>query len=371
MKGVRILLLLVVMISGSLSAASISLRDLDKMEDVALADRLQRTLIIQYQLIAACEKQSSLSAQFLWQTYPLLQSDLVESATDQERRDGIIKLISAIQQSRSVPVACLKAIPSQKVSSVRKLLLVPPSLNGDTLRFYKELSPACFPVASKGSFQEKENNACFAGDRMIMKDLEQQSLSVHADTLKFANELFLTANTAKSQDSIDLFNVYLKVARPDVKKMFTLLAAFSTSGNSGLTGWLQGVEDAALVKDLNDRALSATEVYSNFKFLQAAKMSYQVFRQISDEKKLKLTLFGNSFDKWNRHNVIAAYLGCREQGAEEQVVANVSRIGLGYESKDFIAHLRQGISWNSSVANFKQDTQRYRDGALLGYQACH
>jgi hypothetical protein len=134
---------------------------------------------------------------------------------------------------------------------------------------------------------------------------------------------------------------------------------------------MQGIEDTLLMKDLNDPQLTPLEIYSNFKTLQKAKLSYLVFRELATKNKVKIRVFGNPIDLWNRHNFMAAFLGCRENAQLDQVTYMILNVGSAYETKDFISHIQEGLSFKVSAENFKIDTLRYLEGAQVGWQICH
>jgi hypothetical protein len=227
-------------------------------------------------------------------------------------------------------------------------------------------------VAGPGSFREKENNACFAADGLILQDVRSLKLRIPDDALKFSQGLYDALLLQPVRGSLDLFAVFAQQF-PGLppQAMFTLLASFTTSGNSGLTGWLQGVEDGLLMADLNNPQLQSLAVYTRSKQLQSAKIMYQKMRTLSDRFEIKLQLFGQDITAWNRHHFMAAFLGCRSTQPMAETVHKVHRIGMGYESKDFVFHLLEGVRMNDARENFKTDSNRYREGATLGYQACH
>lgn len=362
--------LILVFITGQLAAARVSLQNLDNLEDIAIQDRLTRILTHQYTLWAQCPKPSQETVHSQWSWYQLIQQSKNTFSAPQEQKKYILNVIEAIQQTANPPADCFKAQNARVVESVRKNIVMPPTIKRDIYKFYKELAPACFPVAGKGEFKNKDTNACFGADTMIVMDADKLSVQLPYDSLIYAAALLKEIQNLEPGQSFDLFNVYAKTFTPDPKAFFTTLASFSTSGNSGLTGWLQGVEDTLLVRDLNS-SLPKEKIYDRAKKLQLAKITYQKVRDLGDRWQGSIRLFGLPFDQWNRHNVMAAYLGCREEGSEAEVVARVGRIGIGYESKDFVSHILEGVSLEASTQNFKADTHRYTEGATLGYQACH
>lgn len=371
MLKIAISFFMMILLLGQLGTARVSLKNVDGMEDFALQDRLQRILAHQYIRWQKCPLLTNEENQKLWSWYELNQQNgSFNNLSKSEQKKNILRLIEAIQETKNSPATCFAAQNTKVVSSIRSKIVMPPTLKRDIYKFYKELAPACFPVAGKGGLNNPDGNACFAADEMIVQDANSFSQNLAMDALIFADLLLEKIQTVSKGQTLDLYATYASVFQGSPKQMLTLFASFVTSGNSGVTGWLQGVEDTLLVADLNQK-LTKEQIYDRYKMLQEAKLKYQVFREFADKLTPVLTVFGVPVDKWNRHNFMATYLGCREQGTQEDVVKRVSRIGIGYESKDFVSHIREGVSWDVSVDNFKVDTQRYREGAALGYRVCH
>lgn len=366
------ILLLSISLFGQTTSARINLANIDHLENQVIHDRLQRILTYQYSAWRNCKNPSPQTIAKLNSWYSIITDDSIADKTDtKEEVAALLRTITAIRQTQSPSADCPTSFRLQQTQSVRQEMTRPPALKRDIYRFYKELAPACFPVASKGKLKNKDTNACFGGDRMITQDMQKLELQLPYDSLIFATDLFQSIQTLKMNQNLDLFNVFARRYKPDPKAFFTLLASFATSGNSGLTGWLQGVEDTLLVNDLNDSSLDENAVFRRTKTLQKAKLTYQKFRELADARPKQVFIFGNNFQTWNRHNVMAAYLGCRESGNQDEVLGKVTRIGKGYEAKDFISHILEGVSIKTSIQNFKEDTQRYTEGAILGHQACH
>lgn len=360
--------------SQSVWAGRISLKNLDFQEDFVLQDRLRRMAVIESASIAGCtdrQARGHLANVRKLESLPDF-SKLEKSA----QKNYILDLIKALRTTSLLARHCGGGASAKdgRISSIRHPLL--PSLRtADQVQhqnFYLGLAPACYPVAGQGALAQKDSNACFGADKLIFKDARDLGLSLPKDALQFSQALYEALLKKKPQESIDLFSVFAnQSSSPTPKHMLTLLASFSTSGNSGLTGWLQGVEDTLLVGDLNDQTLSANDVYARSKDLQLAKITYQRFREVADRFSATLRIFGVEVKDWNRHNFMAAYLGCRDNGTRSQAIRKVGSIGVGYESKDFVSHLREGSRLRPSIENFQQDTKRYVDGAALGWDACH
>lgn len=349
-------------------AAQISLKNLDALEDSAIFDRLDRLLVAQDKKWQFC-KPAFQAPRNSWQA--LIKSHVpFSSLRSQEQKQNIVMLISALRATRQKTTDCI--FLNTEITSLRKKIFVPPAFGSETIAYLKSLQPACYPVASKGTLSGKDKNACFAADDIIFSDLRRYGISFPSDSIKLANALFDKLLKSEINSSLDLFEVFLEnFPDKDLKSFFPLLATISTSGNSGLTGWLQGIEDRLLVQDLNNLRLSPFEVYRRSKILQMGKINYQKFRDVSSKFNVKLTIFGNDISDWNRHNMMAAYLGCRDTNNLNTTIRRVSVVGRGYEAKDFVSHLIEGNSLKTSVNNYKRDTHRYLEGAKLGWQACH
>jgi hypothetical protein len=152
--------------------------------------------------------------------------------------------------------------------------------------------------------------------------------------------------------------------------LFNLIAAIGSSGPSGLTGWLQGLEDRMLIGDLN-AGLSNEKIYQRFSDFQHAKFNYILFRGLLDEKKIQMKMYGLDVSAWNRHNFMAAFIGCANgKTFRERTSTLVYLTGVAYEAKDFISHLREGVGFKDSKENFNVDSHRYAESGQFGYEHC-
>ncbi len=351
-------------------AGAISLKNLDFMEDIAIHDRLLQTLEAQYFKWRICSKLLPQVDKELRRWYQMIGSTGFDQLSSKAQKTEILVLMSEIRSSKRAPPDC--NIKPQIVS-VRKAMKLPFIKHSQIMQFVHAIAPACFVAKSRGSFHEKESNACFAADGLILNDSHTYGIDLSTSPLKLSLALLQRLLLTEVGGSLELFTEFSKIfPNQGPKQFFTLLATVSTSGNSGLTGWLQGVEDHLIIQDLNNENISIPQVYERTKALQKAKISYHKLRDIADQFHVKLTIFGIEITDWNRHNMMAAYLGCREAGSQKDVVNRVYKIGIGYESRDFFSHLfLENVSLKDSAQNFKEDTARYAESSKIGYQACH
>lgn len=342
-----------------------------QLQNAALIDRLG--LILQsreknYSTCGSLEDQQRFSN---WNKF-LLNSTKLEAKLIAEQKKIINSLINEVRYSQKISFNCLPE--SIKIESIRTNFYFLKNSEKNTnldLFWGKELEPACYKVRIKGKLNQIDGNACFAGDRVIYSNLKKNHINIYKDALDFSYSLLglLAGSTDRAVINIEdaFFNEFQSESR---EMFFTLLASISTSGPSGLTGWLQGLEDRLLIQDLNSNA-SSEEIYENFKALQLAKFNYIKFRDLSDQHKIELKLYGTNINSWNRHNLMALFLGCAENKKfEEMTPALIKWSGIFYELKDFISHLKEGDSLKSAKQNFSEDTNRYLVSGQIGYNLC-
>lgn len=216
-----------------------------------------------------------------------------------------------------------------------------------------------------------ERFACFGGDRPINQVVENLLGQKKAQNLYLiSKDLLKTVRQLSHGSRFDFLSVVQTWPNMDNKDALGVLAALSTSGNSGLTGWLQSVEDRWLIEGVIVGAKSA-EIYLQAKYLQAAKLRYKLLRDFVESNKIKITIGKHDVQHWNRHNFMAAFLGCYFSDHNPIYVQNfISLVGVGYEAKDFTTHLKEKMSIKDAKENFQTDTQRYRESVSVGLRLC-
>lgn len=373
-------ILLVAMLAPVVAGADISLKDLSQMEDVAIWDRLSLMEELQVRRTSTCRHPEAAAFRQAW--WNRLGSGegprITQSAA--ETKATVLLQIQRLLDSKKLQKLCQRISKESPIISIRQTFRRPPGLGtlcdgkgsdcGRRLsQWYEDFSPACYQIRQRGELSSIDGNACFAADGMVLNSLARQDMDPLIDGIEWAAAL-LKASLAEPK-AVDIWVVFQSVFPEGTpQQMLALLASFSTSGNSGLTGWLQGIEDRLLIRWLNEN-MTANDVYERIKLLQTVKITYQKFRTVMDERKLRLRVRGVAIDDWNRHNMMAAFLGCENQMQDQEVTLRlVLLIGQAYEAKDFISHLLEGMHWEPAVRNWREDTDRYRQSGQIGYRLC-
>lgn len=374
----------------SAQAAPISLENLPAFEDAALFERLTQMLdrqlrryqICEYELWGNAKVQEPLN---YLRTRLSMKPDLIKLQPTL-RRAVIVDAIGALRRFRDVPEGCQHLFPPStrgKIISARHkiptapfvqaaCLLKQPGCRLSDLRLWiNDLDPACFDVQQAGINGTVENHACFAGDRAVLDSLHKLEIDPVQGPARFAAGLLDTVKRTSPGTPIDLFAVFRELfPQAHAEAFFTLLTAIGASGNSGVVGWLQGIEDRLLLQWLNS-TLSAEQIFSLFKEFQLAKIDYQIFRSYAEREHRSLEISGMSLYGWNRHNVMAAFLGCRFRSLPNASLEDLLWItSSAYEGRDFVAHLLRGGSLTDSIENFRVDTKRYLSGGEFGRDFC-
>ncbi len=368
---------------------AVSLEKLDLYEDLALIDRLHQIQSRSEDLLHQCGLAKN-SVQSLLTHKAIYRAEKLGTVEGRQFvKDGILYKIKTIREAIPQIIQChglkftqldemMVLSPRQPLPLQNALRLICLKLPGSTScvqevgQMLSDLRPHCFQSLRTGLGNINEKHACFAGDRpmdaaltKVYKDDKQKQVFIYADLL------YQKSLESAASSQIELGDI-LKVSNnsDNASELMSLLAAISTSGNSGLTGWMQSLEDRWLIE-----GLMGTEdpkvVFGEFRLLQQAKIRYQVARDKIEQKKIKLLLNGHDVSQWNRHNFMAAFLGCHYSNINPKTVINfIKALGLGYESKDFISHWLEGISMKDSLENFRADTDRYADSGKIGIEIC-
>jgi hypothetical protein len=239
-------------------------------------------------------------------------------------------------------------------------------------KILKDLDPFCATQNSPDYFGVKDPNPCMAGDRLLGKTIRMRNDSHQKLMHFFLNALEFKISEAQNGQSIDLWEIFQERHEDTLenrKKFLGLMTFFYYAlGTAG--GYIDGVADHFWVSPLEERQSPEAIFLEFFNARQKADRYRQIVRQkVADG--LDLTMNGKSIRDMNRHDFMAIFLAChfKEDGnLLGRVLPNV--LGYGYESLDFISHLRTRVSVKVSVENFRRDTERYRRGSRWGHAFC-
>lgn len=359
-------------------ASAFSLETLPAYQDLVLSDRLGQLSQKSKEIELSCVRDRSVRAQIetshpKWSTWP---SEMAARNAGAIRRESLGRLKQTRTHLLSARACAIKQDPKTDLVeqlSPRKQLPGQILFQTATAKtIMSALRPHCFQSLRRGLAGFYENHACFGGDIAMNADLERAFGASKPSMVANAAELLARAALDATPGSrLDILST-LSDLSPGLsnRDAMALLAATGTSGNSGMTGWMQSLEDRWLIEGLLSN-LPLKAVYQNTMLLQSAKANYIGLREIVDSKKLMLTLGTRLINRWNRHNLMAAYLACHfSHLPKTDVTSVIAKIGVGYESKDFVSHLVSGVSLKTSIENFNQDTERYRSAGAAGYELC-
>lgn len=352
-------------------AKGVTYPQLKIMQNSALIDRLNLILENRLELLKACDDGGfKKSAQSLNQ---YLNSKDLSDIEITARQDQILNLqLNYLRASRTLEMKCLG---TSEIKSTKKPF--PFSKNTENQSnpinrlWWKTLEPSCYKIRLKGNLKGVDTNACFAGDRVLLNAFERLQKDPAEVSLRYSYSLLSDLEHTSPGAVFDLEKSFFNEFNTDNRQLLmAILGAISTSGPSGLTGWLQGLEDRLLVRDLNSKK-SNVQILKHFADLQEAKYNYILLRDLADQYHVKIHLYGQDVSSWNRHNMMAAFLGCSlGPGFEKKTPALIYLTGVAYETKDFFSHLKEGVSLKASEQNFVEDTTRYRVSGSFGYNLC-
>lgn len=389
MKWIACVFLMPLVIAGA-NASAFSLRNLDAAEDLALGDRLAQILERQRMIVLMCAS-GAIEMHEVNKTFPrwtprpsesaATDADAIKAETLERLRivAGNVPRVRDCAEKTRIFRNLFEALSPRSALPSKTIFRTSCLSSSHEAGCLKEMAamwegtrPHCFRSLRKGLAGFFEDHACFGGDVAMNEEL---SRSFGQEKYRFALEIgeawLVAARNAADGDRLDLREVTGDIVpNVSVRQTFVMAAALGSSGNSGMTGWLQGLEDRWLVESLADGKTAET-IYTEVKLLQAAKIRYQAMRDTVEKKKLDLTIGEARLQGWNRHNVMAAFLSCHFSDLKRgNVVSLIGLLGVGYESKDFLSHLLEGVGWQASKRNFQQDTERYRVSGRIGYDLC-
>jgi hypothetical protein len=269
----------------------------------------------------------------------------------------------------------LSAVERKKFATIKLFMQMSCGVNPlcyDLLpKILKEVDPHCAPaseVIPDFLTSELETNPCFAGDRLVGKALWDGNGSSLDRLHQFVIQFHAGVSQAADGATLELSNYSERSSPLALLAMLSFLSA-SSSSNSG---YVDGFGDYIWQQSLK-LGYTPEETLSGYHFYKRIKDLGRDLFAWSQKKHLKL-MIGKRFDvsNANRHDFMAAFLACHYRSEDRAAVAKVVPIvlGIGYESLDFVSHIKQGVSVRASVENFNEDTARYRHAAEWATDFC-
>lgn len=356
-----------------LTAREVNYSELKELQRIALIDRLGLILDSRKEIYQKCAGVEDKKRIEQWAEFTA-KANFNLAKNRVRLYENIKNLIEEIKYSKNLSTNCKLNKSHTIVKSIRKHFILSKNTETNNIlnnSWFRQLEPACFKIRQKGNLKSVDQNACFAGDRIIYFNAKKHNFDIVLSALNLSYSLLAQIASASEGQRLNIEDAYFSEFKNSNKLIFfTILAAISTSGPSGLTGWLQGLEDRLLVEDLNSN-LDTEEIIERFEKLQLAKFNYIKYRELASKHRIKLSLYSYDVSEWNRHNTMALFLACSKRNQfGSQTVPLVYSTGLIYEAKDFISHLQDGVDVKLSKANFSQDTNRYQESGMIGYNLC-
>ena len=236
-----------------------------------------------------------------------------------------------------------------------------------------ELDPFCVTQNHANIFGTKDPNACMAGDRLLGKVLREKNDPKQTLITEFLDSLDASIAAARPGSTIDLWKVFLS-QNPDSsqnRKKFVALMAFFYYAMGSAGGYVDGISDFYWVNALKETN-KYEDVFSEFFSLRQKIDRYgHLIHKKAAEAKVKFSFKHVSLEGMNRHDFMSMFLAChfKNYGSlNAKIIPNI--LGVGYESLDFVSHVRSDVGIKESVKNFSRDTGRYATGSTLGNSFC-
>ena len=237
-----------------------------------------------------------------------------------------------------------------------------------------ELDPFCATQNSENIFGVKDPNTCMAGDRLLGKALRQKQDPQQLIISQFLTALEAKIKTSRKGSNIDLWKLFSQDyadTTANRKKFLALMAFFYyTLGTAG--GYIDGIADHYWFSALKD-AHNPEEIFTEFYSMKQKLDWYRhLIHKLAEPQDLTFSFKGVTLAGVNRHDYMAMFLAChfKKYGSlNAKIIPNI--LGIGYESLDFVSHLKGDVGLKGSIDNFNQDTKRYSVGSTLGEGFCN
>ena len=238
----------------------------------------------------------------------------------------------------------------------------------------KDLDPFCVTQNSADFFGVKDGNACMAGDRLLGKVLRRKNDPTQNKLTQFLDDLDLTITKAPKNSNVDMWKVFLMHNQDSAanRKQFLAIMTFFYYGLGSAGGYIDGVADYYWFSGIKE-AKEAEEIFGEF-FSVRQKIDRYGFLIHKKGKALNLRYSFKhvALKGMNRHDYMAMFMSCHFKGYGQREAKFIPEIlGFGYESLDFVSHIKEDVSIKDSVRNFRTDTSRYTVGSTLGLGFCN
>ena len=370
---------------------------LDDFRRTVFAKRVLRFVTVREDAILSCARFDKASSQLF---ISVQRNSLAYVHSQNPTVENLLLLLEAYQQTeialqqyQKINSPCAKLIKAAEESIIEEereqfrtaevsLATVGTLTHNDDLNFILiELDPRCDKAALPDyKTGHADTNPCTAGYAMVLKRMKDSGKEIFPSYLESAAEIDLYLGQLQAQVSsaplngeISLLNLnsHNPVGEASLRlRQLSNLAFLFTSYGSRI-GMSSPYGDAFWMMPLKGNGSLFSGYAQYFNFMNRKDQFYQILRE-AKSKKLKIKMSNVIVNEWNRHNYMAAFLACEyhQRGLGKLAHLIPDALGIAYESNDFISHLKDGVSFNNSVQNFKEDTARYREGSAFGEKYC-
>ncbi len=305
---------------------------------------------------------------------------------EKEKMDSIVEVLR-LTNSHPECVEYIKSADSALNKLQRKKFLLPeavasslcalslPGTNYQCLKnsisIISDLDPFCITQKNQDLHGVKDHNPCMAGDRLLGRILRKKNDPTQSEMALFLGTLETQVRAAKPGSEIDLWSIYSQTNKDtsaNRKKFLGMLVLANYLGTAG--GYVDGLGDQYWQSAYSE-GKSGEEIFNEFYSVRNKVDWFGFIKKGVAKKKITLMIKHLPLSGMNHHNFMAMFLAChfRTYGnLVSKILPNL--LGTGYESLDFVSHMREKIGFQKSVRNFETDTNRYREGSEFGNQFC-
>jgi hypothetical protein len=238
----------------------------------------------------------------------------------------------------------------------------------------KELDPFCVTQNSENIFGKKDPNPCMAGDRLLGSVLRKSNDPGQRIISQFLGSLQNHISAQAQGSTVDLWNIFLvqKNNRDSLRerKEFLSLLAFFYYAMGSAGGYIDGIGDFYWESSLKEVSFPE-DAFAEFYSMRQKVDWYGHLKKQASKKKIKFVFKHIELEGMNRHDFMAMFLSCHLKAYGKVASKTIPLfLGLSYESLDFVSHIKEKVSLEKSLENFKQDNSRYSAGTSIGNKFC-
>lgn len=263
-----------------------------------------------------------------------------------------------------------------------------PLASSEVAQILGELDPWCVQTVSKSYTGYHESNPCFAGTSLTLSAVTSRRKNMSPELVdqmeRFVVGLSSQVDSAPPASEIDLWKKFNDYGTPDgnsssnvmlgkkfARRTFLAVLSILSTSNTSAAGYVDGYGDFSWRSTLRQTS-SPDAAFQAFERRKSLIDLFSTLAKKSQAKGIRLTVNHSDTANAYRHNVTSAFLACQYAVRGEKSLALIvpSLAGIAYEAKDFESHLREGVSLERSIENFRVDTERYVSAAKWGSEFC-